>query len=104
MQDFNGKIIMKLRNLLEARTGTHEVDVDFEFEHETEEDVEYIPMTARVRVLVTPDMYATGDSPTGYEPEIRYIVDQSGKRVSPKLPRKQEEWIEDKAIRMVRED
>lgn len=97
---------MKIRNLLErhSRSGPHDVEVDFEFEHETDEDVEYIPMTAIVRVIVTPDMYATGDSPVGYEPEIRYIEDKTGKRIKPNLPKKQIEWIEDKAIEKVRSD
>jgi hypothetical protein len=68
---------MKLNEILKDRSIRYEtVDVDFKHEVETDDEFDYIPMTAHVKVTITPDMFDTGDSPTGHDAVIISVTNK----------------------------
>lgn len=91
---------MKLRHIVEAREYKIPVEVIYEYPREIEGEIEYIDVVVELDVYVTPDHYGTGDSPTRYYPEIIRAYDKQTKEPLDwrKFPKKDIEWIEDKAI------
>jgi hypothetical protein len=93
---------MKIRDILtEARRGSFPFNITYTIAYTDQEgaDVE-VPVTIEGTVNSDPDMYATGDSPTGYEVTVDTVVNtQTGEPVDPSgISKRDQDAIERLAI------
>lgn len=96
---------MKVSDLFERHySDGYPVSVEYELEYTTPDgDVDYKMVEVSGEVLVTPDAYGTGDSPTDYEFNVEEVVDtETGSKIDPKaIPEDGWKWIENQAIEKV---
>lgn len=92
---------MKLKHIFERREQHIPVEVKYEHPEENKDgDVEYHDVIFYLDVMVTPDAYGTGDSPTDYEVNIIKAYYEDGKKPFnwKSLSKKEMKWIKDKAV------
>lgn len=95
---------MKVKDLFEQYSDSVDVAVEYELEVTLPNgDVDYRTLEIAGEVIITPDMYGTGDSPTDYEFNVTSIIDKdTGDRVAKQdIPKDGWTWIEKQAIEQV---
>lgn len=96
---------MKVSDLFERYySDRYPVSVEYELEYTTPDgDVDYKMLEVAGEVLVTPDAFGTGDSPTDYEFNVTEIIDkETGSKLDTKvIPRDGWKWIETQAVEKV---